>query len=141
MATILIILASIFIAALGLRAYKRIRETRHQVIVENEYNAAVTLWNYARLVKSKIGETIRDRKGVIDFYHISVPHSPGYRLSLELNGYDFRVHAIPERYQKTGRLSFYTDAQATVRASDNGGRHASEQDPEYEGEAQASEAQ
>ena len=137
MAIVLVILACVFVSALGLHAYKRIRQMQHQRMVDNEYNAAVTLWNYGRLLKSQIEETLRHRTGVIDFYKIAVPHSPGYRMLLELTGYRFRVYAVPEKYHRTGRLSFYTDNEVTVRASDREGEPASEQDPEYEGESSA----
>ena len=137
MAIVLVILACIFVIALGLHAYKQLRQMRHERMVENEYNAAVTLWNYGRLVKNQLDEIVRQRTGVIDFYKITVPHSPGYRVVLELSGYRFRVDAVPERYHRTGRLSFYTDNQVTVRASDRAGEPASEQDPEYEGETTA----
>ena len=137
MAIVLLILASIFVAALGLHAYKHIRQLRHNRIVENEYNAAVTLWNYGRLVKGQLDEMVRHSTSVIDFYKITVPHSPGYRLILELSGYRFRVFALPEQYHRTGRLSFYLDNAVTVRASDRSGEPATEDDPEYEGEPTA----
>jgi hypothetical protein len=137
MAVVLVILASIFVIALGLHAYKQLMQRRHQRMVENEYNAAVTLWNYGRLVKSQLDETVRQHKSVIDFYKITVPHSPGYRVVLELSGYRFRVYAVPERYYRTGRLSFYLDNEVTVRACDRAGEPAGEQDPEYEGEKTA----
>jgi hypothetical protein len=110
---------------------------RHDRMVENEYNVAVTLWNYGRLVKSQLEETVRRSSGVIDFYKITVPHSPGYRVVLELSGYRFRVFATPEQYHRTGRLSFYTDNEVTVRASDRAGEPATGEDPEYEGEPTA----
>jgi hypothetical protein len=137
MEIILVILALVFIAALGLHAYKRLRHKREERMGENEYSAAVTLWNYGRTVKSQIEETMRQRTGVIDFYKITVPHSPGYRVSLELAGYRFRIYAVPERYNRTGRLSFYIDDRITVRALDRGGQPASQDDPEYQGEAAA----
>ena len=137
MAIVLLILASIFVSALGLHAYKHLRQVRHNRMVENEYNVAVTLWNYGRLVKSQLEETVRRSSGVIDFYKITVPHSPGYRVVLELSGYRFRVFATPERYHRTGRLSFYTDNEVTVRASDRAGEPATGDDPEYEGEPTA----
>jgi len=137
MAIVLVILASIFVIALGLHAYKQLMQRRLQRMVENEYNAAVTLWNYGRLVKSQLDETVQQRVGVIDFYKITVPHSPGYRVALELSSYRFRVYAVPERYHRTGRLSFYLDNEVTVRASDRAGERAGEQDPEYEGETTA----
>ena len=137
MAIVLVILASIFVIALGLHAYKQLLQRRLQRMVENEYNVAVTLWNYGRLVKNQLDETVRQRAGVIDFYKITVPHSPGYRVVLELSGYRFRVYAVPEKYHRTGRLSFYLDNEVTVRASDHAGEPAGEQDPEYEGETTA----
>jgi hypothetical protein len=137
MAIVLVILACVFVIALGLHAYRQIQQMRHQRMVENEYNAAVTLWNYGRLIRSQIDDLVRQRSGVIDFYKINVPHSPGYRMVLELTGYHFRVYAVPERYHRTGRLSFFTDNKVTVRASDRAGEPATEEDPEYEGETAA----
>ena len=133
MVTILIIIAAVFVTALGLHAYKRVLESHEARMTENEYNAAVTLWNYSRLVKSQIDEALRQGSGVIDFYKISVPHIPGYKVSLELVSRDFRVYAVPDRYNKTGRLSFYTDGTITVRASDHNGRKATIDDLEYAG--------
>lgn len=133
MAIVLIIIAAVFLVALGLHSYKRIMESREARMTDNEYNTAVTLWNYARLVKSQIDEAIHQGTGVIDYYKITVPHSPGYKLSLELAGNSFRIYAAPDSYNKTGRLSFYTDSTVIVRAFDRNGGHATVDDPEYAG--------
>ena len=133
MAIVLIIIAAVFLLALGLHSYKRILESREARMTDNEYNTAVTLWNYARLVKSQIDEAMRQGTGVIDYYKITVPHSPGYKLSLELAGNSFRIYATPDGYNKTGRLSFYTDSTIIVRAFDRSGGHATVDDPEYAG--------
>ena len=133
MIIVLVIIAVAFLAILGSFAYKRLKEANEQRMTENEYNAAVTLWNYARLVRSQIDEAVRQGTGVIAFYKITVPHSPGYKVSLELMGHSFHVYAIPDKYNKTGRLSFYSDNTITVRASDCGGRRATEKDMEYAG--------
>lgn len=101
---------------------------------QNEYDAAVTIWEYARLVKTEIDEAIRQGTGIIDFTRITVPHSKGYRVSLELIGSYFRVYAIPGRHAKTGRLSFVTDNTLIVRAADRDGEQATCGDPEYKGE-------
>ncbi|MCI0487504.1 MAG: hypothetical protein L0229_12995 [Blastocatellia bacterium] len=133
MAIALVIIALVFVTALGLHAYKRMMESREARMTENEYNTAVTLWNYARLVKSQIDEAARQGTGVIDFYKITVPHSSGYKMSLELISHSFRIYAIPDRYNRTGRLSFYTDSTITVRASDRSGGRATANDQEYAG--------
>ena len=75
------------------------------------------------------------KTGVLDFTKITVPHSQGYRISLELIGGYFRVYAVPARYNITGRLSFLTDNTLSVRASDRAGQQASCEDGEYKGES------
>jgi len=72
--------------------------------------------------------------GVLDFTKITVPHSQGYRISLELIGGYFRIYAVPARYNRTGRLSFLTDNTLSVRASDRAGQQATSEDAEYKGE-------
>src|SRR5215208_2178141 len=105
-ALILIILAAVFIGALGLHAYKQYRIRQQERMNQNEYDVALTIWEYARAVKAQIDDAIQQGTGVIDFTKITVPHSQGYRVSLELIGSYFRVYAIPDRHAKTGRLSF-----------------------------------
>jgi hypothetical protein len=134
MVIILIIFAAIFLGVLGLHGYKQFKIRQQRRISENEYNVAVTLWEYARKVKSQIDGMIRQGTGVLDFAKITVPHSQGYRISLELIGIYFRVYAVPARYNITGRLSFLTDNTLSVRASDRGGQQASSDDGEYKGE-------
>jgi hypothetical protein len=137
MAIALILLASIFIIALGLRAYKQIKLRQQKRMAENEYNTAVMLWNYAVLVKGQIEEAMRGGEGVLEFSKIAVPHSEGYKVSLELAGSAFRVYAAPAKYNRTGRLSFFTDDTLTVRAADHGGAQATAEDAEYQGELAA----
>ncbi|MFY9572506.1 MAG: hypothetical protein WAV20_13990, partial [Blastocatellia bacterium] len=96
---------------------------------------AVTLWEYARVVKEQIDNTIRLGSGVLDFTKIAVPHSQGYKISFELIGVYFRIYAVPARYNRTGKLSFLTDNTLSVRASDRAGQQATSEDGEYKGEA------
>ena len=135
MVIILIILAAVFLGVLGLHAYKQYKIRLQHRISENEYNTAVALWEYARRVKSQIDATIRQGTGVLDFTKMTVPHSQGYRISLELIGAYFRIYAVPARYNITGRLSFLTDNTLSVRASDRAGQQASSEDGEYKGES------
>jgi hypothetical protein len=101
---------------------------------DNAYNTALTLWNFARVIKDQLDEVGRGRAEVIDFTNISVPAGTGYNVCLELAGYGFRLHAVPERYDRTGRISLYVDNALTVRAWDRGGENATAEDPEYTGE-------
>jgi len=132
MEIVLVVLAAIFVSVLGVHAYKqyKIRQLRH--MNENEYNAAVTLWEYARVVKDHIDAAIRHGTGVLDFTEIKVPHSNGYEISLELIGVYFRIYAVPSRYKRTGQLSFLTDNTLSVRASDRSGQPATTEDGEYQ---------
>jgi len=132
---ILIILAAVFVGALGLHAYKQYRVRQQERMNQNEYDVALTIWEYARAVKSQIDGAIQQGTGVIDFTKITVPHSQGYKVSLELIGSYFRVYAAPDRYAKTGRLSFVADNTLVVRAADRTGEQASSDDPEYKGDS------
>jgi hypothetical protein len=123
-------------AVLSLYLYKRILHLREQKILDNEYNTAVTIWDFARFVKGKTDEMVRRGTAVLDFTNITVPHGIGYRISLQLCGPRFQIVGIPERYSKTGRLSFFTDNTLMVRAADRNGEPASEDDPEYTGETE-----
>src|SRR5215470_11013098 len=134
MIIILITLAAIFVAALALHLYKQMNQRLERRMEENGYNAAVTLWNYARKVKAQIDYATRAGAGVLDFSKIAVPHSKGYKISFELIGAYFRVYAVPYEYYKTGKLSFFTDNTLTVRASDHAGQQATAQDLEYKGD-------
>lgn len=89
--------------------------------------------DYARQVREQIDDATRQGEGVLDFTAITVPHSQGYRVSLELIGSYFRVYAVPNKYNRTGRLSFVTDTTLSVRAADRAGNPASSEDDEYEG--------
>jgi hypothetical protein len=135
MAIILVVLSAVFVGALGLHAYKQYKARLRQRVSENEYAVAVTIWEYARLVKAEIDDSIRQGSCVLDFTRITVPHSQGYRVSLELVGSHFRIHATPDRYAKTGKLSFVADNTLVVRASDRSGEQAAADDPEYQGDA------
>jgi hypothetical protein len=134
MAIVLVILVLVFLAALGVHAYKQWRLKIGQLMHENEYNVAVTVWEYARKVREQVETTVRHGKGALDFSTLRVPHSPGYSLSLELIGPYFRVYAVPKRYNRTGKLSFLTDSTLNVRAADHEGQPASPEDDEYRGD-------
>jgi hypothetical protein len=133
MAIVLVILAIVFVGVLGVRGFKQFKITQQHQISENEYNAAVTLWEFARVVKGEVDGAIRQGAGVLDFTKITVPHSKGYKISLELIGAYFRVYAVPARYCRTGKLSFLTDNTLSVRASDRAGQQATSEDGEYKG--------
>jgi hypothetical protein len=130
----LIIIAGVFVCALGLHAYKQFQTRRARRMSLNEYNTAVTLWEFARMVREQIHAAVLRSHGVLDFATITIPHSRGYRVSLELIGTYFRVYAIPNKYNRTGRLSFVTDTTLSVRAADHAGKPASAEDEEYQGE-------
>lgn len=134
MVILLIILAAIFLGVLGAHAYKQFKVREQQRINTNEYNVAVTIWEYARLVKQQVDGATRLGTGVLDFSKMTVPHSEGYRISLELIGGYFRIYAVPSRYNRTGKLSFLTDNTLSVRASDRAGHQSTSEDPEYKGD-------
>ena len=137
MTIVLLILAAIFVGVLGLHGYKQFKIRQQRRIDENEYNTAVTLWEFARALKHQLDVAIQNSNGVLDFTGITVPHGQGYTISLELIGTYFRVYAVPARYNKTGRLSFLTDNTLSVRASDRSGQHATSDDGEYQGDSSA----
>ena len=133
MAIVLVILTVIFLGVLAAHGYKQFKIRQQRQISENEYNAAVTLWEFARVVKAEIDGAARMRAGVLNFTNITVPHSTGYQISLELIGAHFRIYAVPTRYNRTGKLSFLIDNTLSVRASDRTGQQASSEDGEYQG--------
>ena len=133
MTVILIIFAAAALVLLGLYGFRFYQERLERRMSDNEYNTAVRLWEFAKLIKAEIDQALRASKGVLNFSNITVPSSTGYRVSLELIGAYFRVHAVPARYAKTGRLSFVADTTLTVRAADHQGQSASIEDDEYEG--------
>jgi hypothetical protein len=135
MAIVLVILAAVFVGVLGVHTYKQYKLRQQRRMNENEYNAAVTSWEYSRLIKDQIDSAIRQGTGVLDFTKIRVPHTQGYKISLELIGAYFRVYAVPARYNKTGRLSFLTDNTLSVRASNRSGQPATTEDGEYQSDA------
>ena len=133
MVIILIILAAVFLIALGLHVYKRVLAMREARMAENEYNAAVALWSFARVVKSNIEDALRQGSGVLDFKKIMVPHCQGYHIRLELAGYNLRVCGEPVKHNRSARLSFFIDNSLVLRAADHMGAPATDQDPEYTG--------
>lgn len=133
MAVILIILAAAVLITGGLYGFRFYQDRLERRISENEYNTAVMLWEFAKRIKGEIDQAMRGSKGVLDFTNITVPSSDGYKVSLELIGAYFRVHAVPARYANTGRLSFVADTTLTVRAADHQGQSASIEDEEYQG--------
>ena len=135
MVIILIILAGVFVCALGLHGYKQLQIRRERRMSRNEYDTAVIIWEYARLVREQIDGAVLQGKGVLDFTTITIPHSQGSRVSLEFSCTYFRVYAVPHRYNRTGRLSFVTDTTLSVRAADRAGNPASADDGEYQGES------
>ncbi|HYP26884.1 MAG TPA: hypothetical protein VE262_09210 [Blastocatellia bacterium] len=133
MVIILIALSVIFIAAIAFHAHKRVLQMREKRMADNEYNTAVTLWKYSTVLRTELDQALRKSQGVLDYRKITVPHSQGYRVSLELEGYSFRVNGVPEQYNRTGRLSFYVDDSLTVRSGDHAGEFATGSDDEYAG--------
>ena len=131
MLIIVVTLIGVCLAVLGLFVNQRIEQLRQERMDENEYNTAVTLWEFARTIKRCMDDMIEEDTGLIDFRKIAVPHGAGFTLSLELQYGRFQVHAAPTKYNRTGRLSFYTDGSLIVRAGDHGGSRATEVDPEY----------
>jgi len=134
MAIVLVILAAVFVGVLVAHAYRQFKIRQLRRMSENEYHTAVVVWEYGRLVKQQVESAVRLGTGVLDFTKITVPHSPGYRISLELIGGYFRVYAVPSRYKRTGMLSFLTDNTLSVRASDRAGQQATSEDAEYKGD-------
>jgi len=135
MAIVLMILAAVFVGVLGVHGYKQYKIRQQRQMNDNEYNAAVTLWEFACIVKEQIDGAVRHGDGVLDFTRLTVPHTHGYVISLELIGAYFRVYAVPARYNRTGKLSFLTDNTLSVRASDRAGQQATSEDGEYKGDA------
>ncbi|HVF89322.1 MAG TPA: hypothetical protein VNH22_04585 [Blastocatellia bacterium] len=133
MITFVITLSVVFLAALGFHAYKRVLQMRAKRMADNEYNTAVTLWKYSTLLRTELDLALRQNQGVLDYGRITVPHSSGYKVSLELEGYSFRVKGIPEQYNRSGRLSFYVDNSLIVRGGDHEGDWATLMDEEYAG--------
>lgn len=74
MVIILVIVAGVFVCALGLHGYKQLRIRRARRMSQNEYETAVKLWEYARLVREQIDDAMHQSKGVLDFTAITVPH-------------------------------------------------------------------
>jgi hypothetical protein len=135
MTPILIILSVISIAALAFVGYQQFMQRREKRILGNEYNAATTIGKYARQLKNQLEESKKQGGTRIEFQKLGVPPCPGYKVSLEMSGYTFKVHGIPRVHAKTGRLSFYIDNSLTVKASDRGGQFATDKDNEFAGAA------
>jgi hypothetical protein len=134
MAIVLVLLVTVFVGVLGVHGYRQFKIKQQHQMKQNEYNAAVTLWEFACGVREQIDGAVRLGTGVLDFTTITVPHTQGYELSLELIGAYFRIYAVPARYNRTGKLSFLTDNTLSVRASDREGQQASSEDGEYKGD-------
>ena len=137
MAIILVILAAIFVGALGLHGYRQYKVRQERRISENEYNVAVAIWEFASRIKSQIEDALRKGEGVLNFTNITIPSSEGYELTFELIGTYFRVYAVPTRYARTGGLSFLIDNTLTVRAADHAGEPATTEDAEYKGDLES----
>jgi len=133
MTIILIILAAAALITVGLYGFRFYQERLERRMSDNEYNTAVTLWEFAKQIKGEIDRAMRGGQGILSFTNITVPSSAGYKVSLELMGTYFRVHAVPARYARSGRLSFVADTTLTVRAADHQGQSASIEDEEYQG--------
>src|SRR5215813_5488475 len=136
MVVVLLILAFVFVGVLMVHGYKQFKIRQRRQMNENEYNAAVTLWEFGKFVKVEIDAATRRGGGVLDFTNITVPHTRGYQISLELVGVYFRVYAVPTRYNRTGIFSFLTDNTMSVRSSYRAGQHATSEDAEYKGDAE-----
>jgi hypothetical protein len=136
MVIVLLILATVFVGVLAAHTYKQYKIRQQRQMSENEYHAAVTLWEFGKFVKAEIDASVRRGSGVLDFTSITVPHTRGYRLSLELIGGHFRLYAVPTKYNRTGKLSFLTDNTLSVRAADRPGQQATSEDAEYKGDAE-----
>jgi hypothetical protein len=124
----------ILLGWLGWFGRRYLERRRAKRMSDNAYNTALTLWNFARVIKDQLDEVGRGKVDVIDFTKISVPAGTGYNVCLELAAYGFRLHAVPERYDRTGKISLYVDNALTVRAWDRGGENATAEDPAYTGE-------
>lgn len=136
MEIIFVIVALIVIGALGLHLYKRMGQIRERRLKENEYNTAVVMWTFARDLKLQMDEVVREGTGLLSFSNIKIPHGPGYNLTLEINGFDFRLYGLPERLERSGRLSFYINKSMTLRAGERNGEKATEDDPEFVGDSE-----
>ena len=133
MAVFIGILIAALLVLFGLYGHRLYKTRLEQRMGENEYNTAVTLWEFAKRIKNEIDQALRSGKGILDFTNILIPSSDGYKVTLELIGTYFRLHAVPARYAKTGRLSFVADTTLTVRAADHQGQSALIEDEEYQG--------
>jgi len=136
MVIVLLILATVFVGVLAAHTYRQFKIRQQSQMSENEYAAAVALWEFGKFVKVEIESASRRGGGVLDFTNITVPHTRGYQISLELVGVYFRLYAVPTKYNRTGKLSFLTDNTLSVRASDRIGQQATSEDAEYKGDAE-----
>lgn len=126
MVIVLVLLSVLAAAGLTLYVYQQIRKRREQRIRRNENQAAATIRDYARAVKTLLEEAKKRGNATIDFQHLAIPKSDGYRLSIELSSYAFRIYGVPQHHNKTGRLSFFADGSLIVKAADKGGESADE---------------
>jgi hypothetical protein len=110
---------------------RKLMINREEQIAKNEYETATSLWTFAKTLKGHMDRRAGQDTTVLDFTQISMPKGAGYRISVELSACGFNLRALPNRYSRTGRVSFYADNTLTVRALDRGGAPACVEDPEY----------
>jgi len=127
----LILISGVIVAAAVVFGYRYLKERLQRQMDSNEYNTAVALWEFSRTVKARVMDVATGKVAVIDFTTLSMPRGPGYKLSLELTVSGFSIWAVPRRYGRSGRLSFYVGNAVSVRAMDHGGEPAGPEDPEY----------
>jgi hypothetical protein len=127
---LILVLAAALIAIFAV-GFRYLKDRRQHQMDSNEHSTAVTLWEFSRTVKARLAEVSAGKVAVLDFNTISMPRGPGYKLSLELTARGFSIWAVPKRYGRTGRLSFYVGNAVCVRAMDRAGEQAGPQDPEY----------
>jgi len=128
---LLVVLIAAGVAAGAVFAIRFLKDRRARQIDSNEHDTAVALWEFSRTIKARMAEIKSGKAAVLDFATISMPRGPGYKLSLELTFAGFSIWAVPRRYGKTGKLSFYVGNTVSVRALDRGGDRAEPEDPEY----------
>ena len=63
----LLIIATVFLGVLAVHSYKQFKIRQQRQMNENEYNAAVTLWEFGRFVKIEVDSATKRSAGVLDF--------------------------------------------------------------------------
>jgi hypothetical protein len=126
-----ILLPSVAALSLWLFVRHKLRLNRERQISRNEYDTAVSLWTFAKALRTEMDQMAGGDVTILDFTKIQIPNGAGYTISLELSAQGFTLHALPKKYSKTGMVSFYTDRTLTVRALDHAGAPGSVEDPEY----------